>query len=702
MSDLKIIRGIENELNSTFAVEQIQNIPPEILAQGNEAVKQYLADIEKHKETSRLFEAKILLVGYGMVGKTSLLKRMIHNEFDEFEKMTEGIRIDHWTFKNEQTDRFRVNVWDFGGQEINYPTHQFFLTKRSVYLNVWEHRLYAALPNLAFFDYWLNIANYLGQNSPVFVVQNKIDERYAVIPIQEIQEAFGVQRFIDVSAKSCAGIDDLKKIIQDTVSNLPHVGQTIPTPWLSVRADLELITTNYISFESYLSICQKHNIDTEEALRLSELFHDLGIFFHFRQSALLRNIIFLKHEWITQAVYKVLHNVEIQINLGKFNFSQLTKIWSNYSHEQHLHLIELMQIFQMCISLNENEYLIPELMSPNAPAYQWDSTDNLRFEYSYKFMPAGIMTRLILRLYENMEVFWKSGAVLRYKDTRMVLRIFGLERRISFWIKGKQADEMLKVIGYEFDRIHREIGTPQPNQMIPCNCSKCRNSATPQFFGYDLIMQYKENQQYTILCTRSFESVPLDPLLGKFNGNGTKPKILELLLRSLRKLQGRQAALDLGNLENNRNSYIADELTNSDFRIKDQSLWGKSKNGTYAGEIDIKIENLTNETIAIIEAFNLDNLNKKIIAEHVKKLIEKYDVNGLPENFVVVYCDGNFAELWEKYANFVSSIDCEHQIVDFKDVSQSVSFSTDIKIGLATHFRNGSQVAVYHLFCKMC
>jgi GTPase SAR1 family protein len=30
---------------------------------------------------------------------------------------------------------FRVNIWDFGGQEIYHQTHQFFLSKRSLYLD---------------------------------------------------------------------------------------------------------------------------------------------------------------------------------------------------------------------------------------------------------------------------------------------------------------------------------------------------------------------------------------------------------------------------------------------------------------------------------------------------------------------------------------------------------------------------------------
>ena len=33
-----------------------------------------------------------------------------------------------------------MNIWDFGGQEIYYATHQFFLTKRSLYVLVIDNR----------------------------------------------------------------------------------------------------------------------------------------------------------------------------------------------------------------------------------------------------------------------------------------------------------------------------------------------------------------------------------------------------------------------------------------------------------------------------------------------------------------------------------------------------------------------------------
>ena len=47
---------------------------------------------------------------------------------------TKGIDIHRHEFPLRNGRRFRLNVWDFGGQEIYHATHQFFLTHRSLYL----------------------------------------------------------------------------------------------------------------------------------------------------------------------------------------------------------------------------------------------------------------------------------------------------------------------------------------------------------------------------------------------------------------------------------------------------------------------------------------------------------------------------------------------------------------------------------------
>lgn len=47
---------------------------------------------------------------------------------------TNGVAIDELTLG----DTVEFSAWDFGGQEVFYPTHQFFLTGRSVYLVVFS------------------------------------------------------------------------------------------------------------------------------------------------------------------------------------------------------------------------------------------------------------------------------------------------------------------------------------------------------------------------------------------------------------------------------------------------------------------------------------------------------------------------------------------------------------------------------------
>ena len=87
------------------------------------------------EETEPLYEAKLLLVGEGGAGKTSLANKIQdeHYQLNPNEPSTEGINVIRWDFAQPNNQTFRVNIWDFGGQEIYHATHQFFLTKRSLY-----------------------------------------------------------------------------------------------------------------------------------------------------------------------------------------------------------------------------------------------------------------------------------------------------------------------------------------------------------------------------------------------------------------------------------------------------------------------------------------------------------------------------------------------------------------------------------------
>jgi internalin A len=118
-------------------------------------------------------EAKMIFIGRGGVGKTCLVNRLVNDRFNGHEKATEGISITQWNVELNDIEEVKLNIWDFGGQEIMQGTHQFFLTKQALYILVLAvrdgHEDQEA-------EYWLKLVESFGGDSPVVVALNKIDE----------------------------------------------------------------------------------------------------------------------------------------------------------------------------------------------------------------------------------------------------------------------------------------------------------------------------------------------------------------------------------------------------------------------------------------------------------------------------------------------------------------------------------------------
>lgn len=98
-------------------------LPVEILKSGNtRKILDYYFRAAAPGASKPLNEFKLVLVGRGGVGKTTLVHRLVKGDYKEF-KRTPGIKITQWPVKIGGND-VRAHVWDFGGQEIMHGTHR--------------------------------------------------------------------------------------------------------------------------------------------------------------------------------------------------------------------------------------------------------------------------------------------------------------------------------------------------------------------------------------------------------------------------------------------------------------------------------------------------------------------------------------------------------------------------------------------------
>ncbi|NJO50334.1 MAG: GTP-binding protein, partial [Leptolyngbyaceae cyanobacterium RM2_2_4] len=199
-----------------------------------------------------LNEAKLLLVGQGSVGKTSLIKRLIDNQFDRHQPQTDGLNVRTWNVHVNSKD-VRLNVWDFGGQEIYHATHQFFLTKRSLYLLVCNCRTSEDENRI---EYWLKLIESFGGESPVIIIGNKNDEQPLDINRKALREKYpNIKAILETSCQTSDGIDDLRAAIVREVGLLSDVYNLLPLSWFEVKEQLEAMDRDFISYSEYIGIC---------------------------------------------------------------------------------------------------------------------------------------------------------------------------------------------------------------------------------------------------------------------------------------------------------------------------------------------------------------------------------------------------------------------------------------------------------------
>ncbi|MEG4329311.1 COR domain-containing protein, partial [Microcoleus sp. herbarium5] len=461
-------------------------ISPEVLGPANlredsgtpAAIFNYLRQL-RSGEVRPLNEAKVLLVGQGSVGKTCLINRLIHNKYNPNEPQTDGLNITDWKI-TVNTKPVKLNVWDFGGQEIYHATHQFFLTKRSLYLLVCNCRTSEDENRL---EYWLKLIESFGDASPVILVGNKCDEQPLDLNRKALRDKYpNIKAIVETSCQSGTGIDELRSAIHTEISQLKEVYDLLPLSWFQVKQRLENLDKDIISISEYATICAQENIFEEtDQTQLIGLLHNLGIVLNFREHPILQSTNILNPHWVTEGIYALLSDDALKVKTkGILAYADLSRILDSTKYPSHRYhcLTGLMGEFELCFPISNcpPTFLIPGILPKEEPQNTKLEGETLEFQYHYRILPDSILSRFIVLMHEKIHkcTHWRTGVMVEYREGAEVYNIARIksdpeDKKIFIAVSGRESTRrsFLSMIRDTFTKIHNSFANLEISQKVP-------------------------------------------------------------------------------------------------------------------------------------------------------------------------------------------------------------------------------------------
>ncbi|MFG6343688.1 MAG: GTP-binding protein [Lachnospiraceae bacterium] len=702
-------------------------------------------DAYYEEEKIHLNEAKVVFLGDGEAGKSHIIKRIMTDNqvLKQFkEDSTPGIAISQKVC-NIDREAVRLQIWDFGGQEIMHSMHRFFLTERTLYVIVINARDNTQDERA---EYWLNNVKNFANGCPVIMVLNKIDQN----PTASINERMlrtdypQIKQILKMSALKDIE-NDFGKLMESIISAVKmfdSYAMDFPVSWNRIKTQLEEMDNNYIVDSEYRKICIDNSVVDEQIQNwLLDWFHDLGISFNYhRKDQLLSGYMVLKPTWITNAIYIILFNGSEYARNGLIRIKDIIALLKNppKSVEKiHYNIIEVpyilgvMRRFEISYSVDKDNEFVPMMCDKNQheEAERFTNADCMQYYMKYAYLPNNVLHKLMIKMQADLDKdkIWLTGMILHSRENNIAALVRMHDRCIEIFIKSSNNNvynpkEYLSEIRENLININKELNLVAEDTIVYKENNKSEE------ISYDTLLIHLSSEQIEYFSPIFRKKISIRKILGmvenevdtnfivqycKENKDVTYPSLYHTLIDERNKtiyneleddilecglkIQG-DSLLILAGKENDRNTYFRNMLSvNKKYVICDQTLNGVSANRKAAGELDLLIKNREQMPIAIIEALTLSSVNKKYISGHIDKLFS-YDTWGLPNNYILAYIEKcNFETFKKRYKKFIQEYAYPVKCVDVGEKSKYAEMAVfDVNI-----LRNGKKGRITHILINL-
>ena len=547
--------GIEFQPLPPALGQLIPDLPAEVASQSNEHIISYLRAVSNSAVT--VYRTKLMLVGYGAVGKTSLLRSLKKEKQPEQSEATQGITIADWVITRKDGDseaNIQVSCWDFAGQEEYYVTHQLFLSERCIYLLVWNPRI----EKQDKVEYWLRSIQSKDKRAVVFVVASKMDEYFQFeqpakdgpeIDPARMDEGGLQDKFPEMSirhfhvsnrphllpAGRVDGVGKLRDAISTTAEQLGKI--VLPETWLKLESFIVgkrpehrrvLLSSKLVKWAKEAAQLQGDSCQTA-----INTLHNWGSLLRYKINS-ITDLCVIDPQWLSE-VAKLLVSARQRVpelQFGVLTAEQLQRVWQDHVEEEDLlETLRLVQHFELSFELSDGSQLVPSLLyekprdtERKAIELRMSETvlhDRRQHRFDLSFVPANLMTRIIFRTHKftvehgnKLHSCWKNYVVLMKDDSvatismdldqkQVLIKVAGVKPSIMC---GQLADMILETLA-----AYENVAAVQ---RVPC--PRCPGPE-PLWFKAASIINNKTGELTCTECDGTFPVAELLPSLGYTN-----------------------------------------------------------------------------------------------------------------------------------------------------------------------------------------
>jgi len=111
---------------------------------------------------------------------------------------------------------------------------------------------------------------------------------------------------------------------------------------------------------------------------------------------------------------------------------------------------------------------------------------------------------------------WRSGAFFEHGQSELLARLVSsVGQEIELRARGPERKALLSVISSDLDALNATFEglRDKVRKLVPCLCSKCRLSTTPERYEEGRLQKRKQDGKLTVECPESYEDVSVLELL---------------------------------------------------------------------------------------------------------------------------------------------------------------------------------------------